>query len=105
MTDTPAPNYSYDIEPRPAHLGGGWRVRFLEDGTEMGGGVFSADADADPQAGIDWWNGLTEDERRAWLAHADSAKPRDAWQAYLQQDAYDEAQNAAMSWLESRERQ
>ena len=73
--------------------------------TSAGRHVFPADADADPQAGIDWWNGLTEAERREWLAEADSAKPRDAWAAYLQHDAYDQALNAAMSWLETRESQ
>lgn len=35
MTD-----YSYEISPRPAALGGGWRLRLLEDGEEVGGGVF-----------------------------------------------------------------
>lgn len=33
-------NYSYEITPRPDHLGGGWRLRLLEDGEEVGGGVF-----------------------------------------------------------------
>ena len=35
MTD-----YGYEIEPRPADLGGGWRLRLLENGEEVGGGVF-----------------------------------------------------------------
>lgn len=26
--------YSYEINPRPAELGGGWRLRMLEDGEE-----------------------------------------------------------------------
>lgn len=33
-------SYSYEIDPRPAELGGGWRLRLLADGEEMGGGVF-----------------------------------------------------------------
>lgn len=33
-------NYSYEINPRPADLGGGWQLRLLEDGEEIGGGVF-----------------------------------------------------------------
>lgn len=33
-------NYSYEINPRPDNLGGGWRLRLLEDGVEVGGGVF-----------------------------------------------------------------
>lgn len=40
MTD-----YSYQIDPRPADLGGGWRLRLLEDGEEVGGGVFPASND------------------------------------------------------------
>lgn len=35
MTD-----YGYAIAPRPADLGGGWRLRLLENGEEVGGGVF-----------------------------------------------------------------
>ncbi|MET3133582.1 hypothetical protein AAKU55_003872 [Oxalobacteraceae bacterium GrIS 1.11] len=33
-------DYSYEITPRPVELGGGWRLRLLEDGVEVGGGVF-----------------------------------------------------------------
>jgi len=33
-------NYTYEITPRPAELGGGWRLRLLEDDEEVGGGVF-----------------------------------------------------------------
>ncbi len=32
--------HSYEITPRPIELGGGWRLRLLEDGVEVGGGVF-----------------------------------------------------------------
>lgn len=32
--------YSYEITPRPAELGGGWRLRLIENGQEVGGGVF-----------------------------------------------------------------
>ncbi len=31
---------SYDITPRPAELGGGWRLRLLENGEDVGGGVY-----------------------------------------------------------------
>ena len=33
-------DYSYQIDPRPADLGGGWRLRLLESDEEVGGGVF-----------------------------------------------------------------
>lgn len=32
--------HSYQIDPRPADLGGGWRLRLLEGEQEVGGGVF-----------------------------------------------------------------
>lgn len=32
--------YSYEIKPRPAELGGGWKLTLFEDGQEVGGGVF-----------------------------------------------------------------
>jgi hypothetical protein len=34
--------FGYNLERRPVHLGGGWRVRFLVNGVEVGGGVFPA---------------------------------------------------------------
>lgn len=34
------PEYRYEIEPRPLDLGGGWRLRLIEDGEEVGGGIF-----------------------------------------------------------------
>ncbi len=35
MTD-----YEYKVTPRPQALGGGWRLQLLENGEEVGGGVF-----------------------------------------------------------------
>jgi hypothetical protein len=32
--------YAYSITSRPDALGGGWRLRLLDDGEEVGGGVF-----------------------------------------------------------------
>ncbi len=37
---------------------------------------------SDEQAGMDWWNGLSEELRAAWLKSACSARPADAWEAY-----------------------
>lgn len=37
------PNYTYEINPRPKELGGGYQLRLLEDSEEVGGGVFPAD--------------------------------------------------------------
>lgn len=35
-----ARRYGFAIDPRPAELGGGWFLRLLENGEEVGGGVF-----------------------------------------------------------------
>lgn len=35
-----ARRYDFAIDPRPAELGGGWFLRLLESGKEVGGGVF-----------------------------------------------------------------
>lgn len=35
-----ARRYHFAIDPRPAELGGGWFLRLLESGEEVGGGVF-----------------------------------------------------------------
>ena len=32
--------YDFSIDPRPAELGGGWFLRLLDSGEEVGGGVF-----------------------------------------------------------------
>ena len=62
MTTT---SYSYQIEPRSDELGGGWRLRLLEDETEAGGGVFPIEAN--PETGITWWNECSELERAHWV--------------------------------------
>jgi hypothetical protein len=63
-------NYSYEITSRPDHLGGGWRLRLLENNEEVGGGVFPPQTDA-------------------------FANPTDALQA-----AYFDAESEAYCWLD-----
>lgn len=44
--------HAYTITPRLLEVGGGWRLRLLEDGEEVGGGAFplaAFDGAADPQ--------------------------------------------------------
>ena len=55
----------YEILPRPVELGGGWRLRLLERGQEVGGGVFppeNATEEALTEAYAD-----AMDEGEAWL--------------------------------------
>lgn len=66
-------DYSYEINPRPDELGGGWRLRLLEDSEEVGGGVFPPvddieDAKEAQQAAFD----DAESEAYAWLDSRDA---------------------------------
>lgn len=88
---------SYEIVPRPADLGGGWKLTLLEDGQEAGGGVFPVSKE-DPQKGMTWWNSLPVEERSYWLVRAASAIPADAYHAYLLSVAYDDAVDTGEDW-------
>jgi hypothetical protein len=91
------PRYAYEITPRPANLGGGWKLTLLENGEEAGGGVFPI-AEEDPQIGIDWWNGLTHESRSHWLMVSASAIPAAARHAYLLAEAYADAREEGEAW-------
>lgn len=93
--------YSYEISPRPVEFGGGWRLRMLEDGQEVGGGVFPIVDD--PEAVMSWWNACSEQERGHWLAVAKSSVPAEAWAAYQLAEAHADAEETAYDWLDSRE--
>ena len=95
--------YSYQIATRPVELGGGWRLSLLEDGVEIGGGVFPVEQ-TDPHQSTTWWSSMTEDERDLWLKEAHSAQPLDAYQAFLVADAYTAAINEAYTWLDTKGR-
>jgi hypothetical protein len=66
--------FTYEILPRPVELGGGWRLRLLEDDVEVGGGVFPPsefadnETDALQRARFD-----AEDEAYAWLDSRETA--------------------------------
>jgi hypothetical protein len=97
MTTT---SYSYQIKPRPVELGGGWRLQLLEDEEKVGGGVFPIEAD--PDAGMTWWNECRKQERAHWVMMAASARPADAYHAYLLAETYANAESMAYEWLDSR---
>lgn len=69
-------DYQYKIEPRPLELGGGWRLRLLEDGEEVGGGVFPIPEHVD-------------------LTNADDVAKMAGW-------VYEDAMAEATVWLASR---
>jgi hypothetical protein len=83
-------NYSYEINPRPVDVGGGWRLRLLEGGKEVGGGVFPPvegieDAKEALQAAFD----DAESEAYAWLDSRDTAADPDAHERQRRQAAVD----------------
>ena len=88
---------TYEIHPRPDNLGGGWKLTLIEDGQEAGGGVFPL-PDDDPQAGMSWWNALSEERRAHWLMMAASAMPAAAWHAWLLAKAHNDAMEEGESW-------
>jgi len=69
MTD-----YRYEIEPRPLDLGGGWRLRLIEDGEEVGGGIFPlceyTEADRDEATKMAFTD--AQMEGLDWMASRDS---------------------------------
>lgn len=63
--------YRYEITPRPADLGGGWRLRLLESGEEVGGGIFPLSEYATAESAEEAASYAYEDalaEASAWLA-------------------------------------
>lgn len=94
--------YSYEITPRSVELNGGWRLRLLEDGEEVGGGVFPV-KQADSHQSMAWWNAMTEDERSYWLEITGAARPANAYDAFLLADSHSEAESEAYAWLDSKE--
>lgn len=61
--------YTHTIAPRPIELGGGWRLRLLEDGEEVGGGVFPPVDDLeDPDEALQAAFDDAEAEASEWLS-------------------------------------
>ena len=67
---------SYEIKPRPAHLGGGWCLKMFEDGEEMGRGYY-------PLFRQDRPLGVDEDEvdpvTKDLLAEAEAQADGESW--------------------------
>lgn len=70
--------YTFTITARPDSVGGGWRLKLLEDGEEVGGGVFPpVEGVEDPEAAsqaayddahteaMDWMDSRAPDTRMA----------------------------------------
>ncbi|WP_175785295.1 hypothetical protein [Burkholderia ambifaria] len=90
---------SYEILPRAAAVGGGWRLRLLENGKEVGGEVFSADPTAAVCTSAAWWKCQHEDERAKWAKEAGTASVDDAFSAYLSFDGHCIAETLGENWV------
>jgi hypothetical protein len=71
------PGYDYEILACTAELGGGWQLRFLQDGKDVGEHIFST-AQADVGL-MDWWTALSEKERVLRLQRTVNHLPADAY--------------------------
>lgn len=91
-------SYSYDITARPAELGGGWRLRLLEDGEEMGGGVFPMPGASTDEV-MTWWNTLNDAERTEWLDRG-ATSPAGAYHGFLLAEEYAAAEAEGQTWVE-----
>lgn len=59
---------SFEIIPRLPEVGGGWRLRLLQDDVEVGGGIFPPSEHAENEADalkLAYFD--AEDEAYAWL--------------------------------------
>ena len=92
--------YDFQIVPHEADLGGGWRLYLLENGVEVGGGVFPVKQDE--ATGAAWWKSLGDDETALWLARATGPTAVGAYLAYITDQAWHDAAHEAGDWLDSR---
>ncbi len=96
--------YTYEVLPRSAELGGGYRLQLFEDGVEVGGGVFPLAWADEPQNGLAMWDDMSVEFKAHWTAVAGSMVPADAWLVYLTQEALGDAVEEAEEWLATRPR-
>ena len=66
---------SYEIKPRPTHLGGGWYLKMYQDGEEMGAGVYPLPDLPEP---------FTDDDELKFTLdalHAEAMSDGESWKA------------------------
>ena len=78
----------------------GWRLRLLQDGVAVGGGMFQMVLDEG--SFVPWWTGLSETERTQWLMRSATSSAAEAYLIHLLDEAWHDAAQAAGKWLDSR---
>lgn len=92
--------YDYSIVRRADEIGGGWQLRLLEDGKEVGGGVFSVTRDDAGAAA--WWAKESDLAKQFWERRTKGGTPEDAYFEHLHDEAWHDATGAAGEWLDTR---
>jgi len=83
-----AERFSYTITPRAPHVGGGWRLQLLEDGQEVGGGIYPVTEEVTS----DDAHQEAMDDGEAWLrSRGDGAAAEpNSWAGFIKGCGYDE---------------
>lgn len=93
--------YDHEIIPLDTDAGAaGWRLRLLQDGVVVGGGVYSVAVD--DGSFVPWWTGLSKAQRTQWLMRSATSSPAEAYLIYLLDEAWHDAAETASEWLDSR---
>lgn len=72
--------YAYSITSRPNALGSGWRLRLLDDGEEVGGGVFPpVEGIEDAKEALEAAHDAATDTALDWMASHSSSGYSDFW--------------------------
>lgn len=82
-------------------MAGGWQLRLLEDGKQVGEAIFNV-PQSTPSLAHAWWDTLALPERQHWIVQAQSSSPGEAHQAFLKKEAWHDAVQAAGEWLSTR---
>lgn len=91
--------FSYEITSLPAALGGGWHLRLMDHGKEMGGGNFPVPP-AVPAAAATWWANLDEAERQHWYGLDATNPPLGSYHAFMLAEQYAMAEALGQAWTD-----
>lgn len=94
--------FTYEIRRLPADAGAGWRLRLLDNGSEVAGRAIHV-SDASPAYLETWWTSLSKNERDFWIRDAGTAQLEGVYRAYRNAQAYLDARALAAAWVRSRE--
>ena len=92
--------FTYEIRKLPADAGAGWRLRLLDNGSEVAGRAIQV-TDASPAYREKWWTSLSQGERDFWIRDAGTVQLEGVYRAYRSAQAYLDARALASAWVRS----